>query len=109
MPKRFNADQKFEFEMKNKIGILYATVDGQTLKISNGLKEVLIKNGNTVEIYSIDKFDKEINSFDKFIIGSSIRYGKHNSKIIEFVKANKDQFEKQKRFLLRQSRCEKGR
>jgi menaquinone-dependent protoporphyrinogen oxidase len=82
--------------MKNKIGILYATVDGQTLKISNKLKEVLTQNGNTVEIYSIDDFDKEIDSFDKFIIGSSIRYGKHNSKIIEFIKTHKDQFEKTK-------------
>jgi menaquinone-dependent protoporphyrinogen oxidase len=82
--------------MKNKIGILYATVDGQTLKISNELKEVLVKNGNTVEIYSIDDFDKAIDSFDKFIIGSSIRYGNHNSKIIEFVKTHKNQFEKTK-------------
>jgi len=82
--------------MKNKIGILYATVDGQTLKISNELKEVLTQNGNTVEIYSIDDFDKAIDSFDKFIIGSSIRYGKHNSKIIEFIKTHKDQLEKTK-------------
>jgi len=64
--------------MKNKIGILYATVDGQTLKISNEQKEVLVKDGNKVKIYSIDNFDKAIDSFDKFIIGSSIRYGKHN-------------------------------
>ncbi len=87
---------KLQNEMDNKIGILYSTVDGQTLKISNELKDVLTQNGNTVEIYSIDDFDKEINSFDKFIIGSSIRYGKHNSKIIEFIKTHKDQFEKTK-------------
>ena len=79
--------------MKNKIGILYASVDGQTLKISNALKEVLIQKGNTVEIFSIDNFAKDIKDFDKFIIGSSIRYGKHNSKIIEFIKTYKAQFQ----------------
>lgn len=91
-----NASIKMKNEMDNKIGILYSTVDGHTLKICKELREQLIQNNNTVEIYSIDNFDKEINSFNKFIIGSSIRYGKHNSKIIEFVKANKKQFEKTK-------------
>ncbi|MDD5149634.1 MAG: menaquinone-dependent protoporphyrinogen IX dehydrogenase [Flavobacterium sp.] len=75
--------------MKTKIGILYSTVDGQTLKICNVIKEVLVKKGNTVELYSIDDFDKKIADYDKFIIGSSIRYGKHNAKIIEFINNHK--------------------
>lgn len=79
--------------MKNKIGILYSTVDGQTLKICRELREILVQNNNMVEIFSIDDFDKEVNSFDKFIIGSSIRYGHHNSKIIEFIKVNKKKLE----------------
>ena len=68
--------------MKTKIGILYATVDGQTLKISNVIKEILIEKGNEVELFPIKDFDKKVTDYDKFVIGASIRYGKHNSKII---------------------------
>lgn len=76
--------------MKNKIGILYSTVDGQTLKICNVLKEILIQKNNTVELFPIEDFDGKITVFDKFIIGSSIRYGKHNSQIIDFINKNKE-------------------
>ena len=79
--------------MKVKIGIVYATVDGQTLKICNKLKEELQQTNNLVELYAIDDFNEEITSFDKLIIGSSIRYGVHHKKIIEFINANKKQLE----------------
>ncbi|MFI0492234.1 menaquinone-dependent protoporphyrinogen IX dehydrogenase [Flavobacterium sp.] len=77
--------------MSTKIGILYATVDGQTLKISNKIKAVLIEKGNEVELFSIENFDGKVSDYEKFIIGSSIRYGKHNAKIIEFINKNKKQ------------------
>jgi len=79
--------------MKVKIGIVYATVDGQTLKICNKLKEELQLTNSLVELYAIDDFNEEITSFDKLIIGSSIRYGVHHKKIIEFINANKKQLE----------------
>lgn len=75
--------------MNSKIGILYSTVDGQTLKICTVIQEVLVEKGNSVELFSIDDFDKKIADFDKFIIGSSIRYGKHNPKIIKFINEHK--------------------
>lgn len=80
--------------MGSKIGILYATVDGQTLKISKLIKDVLEEEGNSVELFSIEDFKGSVNDFDKFIIGASIRYGKHNPKIIEFISHNKEALEK---------------
>ena len=80
--------------MKTKIGILYSTVDGQTLKICNVLKEVLVEKGNIVELFLIEDFDKKVTDFDKFIIGANIRYGKHNPKIIEFINHNKSALDK---------------
>jgi len=79
-----------------KIGILYSTVDGQTLKICNELKETLVQKDNTVELFSIEDFDGKISDFDKFVIGSSIRYGKHNSKIIEFINQHKQELDNTK-------------
>lgn len=80
--------------MKTKFGILYSTVDGQTLKICKAIKEVLVEKGNSVELFSIENFDKNVTDFDKFVIGASIRYGKHNSKIIDFINTNKAAIEK---------------
>lgn len=75
--------------MKTKIGILYSTVDGQTLKICKVIQEILEEKGNTVELFSIEDFKGNVTDFDKFIIGASIRYGKHSPKIIEFISQNK--------------------
>ncbi len=79
--------------MNQKIGILYATVDGQTLKICTKLKEELQSSNNIVELYSIDNFNEDLDSFNKLIIGSSIRYGVHHKKIIEFINTNKTQLD----------------
>ena len=51
--------------MGSKIGILYATVDGQTLKISELIKNVLEEKGNVVELFSIEDFKGSVNDFDK--------------------------------------------
>lgn len=80
--------------MQTKIGMLYSTVDGQTLKICTVIKEVLVEKGNSVELFSIEDFKGKVTDFDTFIIGASIRYGKHNPKIIEFINQNKAALEK---------------
>ncbi|SFS40683.1 menaquinone-dependent protoporphyrinogen IX dehydrogenase [Lutibacter maritimus] len=74
-----------------KIGIVYSTVDGQTLKICKKLQEYL-KDANTeISLFSIEDFNEDILSFDKLVIGASIRYGVHNDKIIKFINTNKNQ------------------
>lgn len=75
--------------MKSKIGIIYASVDGQTLKICNKLVAILKKNKQNVTLFSIDDFNEDITNFNKLIIGSSIRYGLHHKKIIDFINTNK--------------------
>lgn len=79
--------------MKEKIGILYATVDGHTLKICKELVAELEKEGNSVSLFSIDDFNASISDFDKFLVGSSIRYGVHHAKIIEFINKNKEELD----------------
>lgn len=79
--------------MEPKIGIIYSTVDGQTLKICNKLKEVLQQNNHHVDLISIDDFNEDITKYDKLVIGASIRYGVHNDKVIEFIKTNKKQLD----------------
>jgi len=76
--------------MEQKIGIIYATVDGQTLKICNYIIDSLRQKQKKVEMYSIDDFNGNITDYDILIIGASIRYGVHNEKISKFILNNKE-------------------
>lgn len=79
--------------MKLKTAIIYSSVDGQTLKICNKLRDVFQQNNQNVELFSIDDFNGDITHYDKLIIGASIRYGVHNKKVIEFINTNKNQLD----------------
>lgn len=79
--------------MKQKIGIIYATVDGQTLKIAKAIEMVFEKNNQPIRLYNIDDFSGKITDFDKLIIGSSIRYGIHHKKMIAFIEKHKPELD----------------
>tara|TARA_B100001113_G_scaffold343412_1_gene330690 strand:- start:1092 stop:1613 length:522 start_codon:yes stop_codon:yes gene_type:complete len=71
----------------SKTIIIYSTTDGQTIKIC---KKLLEENFNSnVKLCSLKDATKEnINSYNKIIIGASIRYGKHDPGVLRFVKKN---------------------
>jgi menaquinone-dependent protoporphyrinogen oxidase len=75
--------------MERKIGIMYSSVDGQTLKICKKLSTSFEKKKIQTELYSIDAFTGDLSKFHTVIIGASIRYGKHNEKVSEFIRNNK--------------------
>ena len=79
--------------MNYKTAILYSTVDGQTLKICNKLRDVFEQYNQNVELISFDDFNGNISQYDKLIIGASIRYGVHNKKVIDFINTNKEQLD----------------
>ena len=65
-----------------KILILYASTDGHTRKICNRLQQVIEQQGDQVTLVSVnDEFQDDLQTFDKIVIGASIRYGKHSPKI----------------------------
>ncbi len=82
--------------MNEKSVIIYSTVDGQTLKICNKLKEQFAEQNQEVSLFSVDDFNKEISNYDKIIIGASIRYGVHNKSVIEFINKNKTELDTKK-------------
>ena len=76
--------------------IIYSTTDGQTKKICETIKNNSL-NKNSYEVVSVDEaFQKEIEKYDKIIIGASIRYGRHSPKVYRFIKNNKNILEKKK-------------
>ena len=74
--------------MKN-IVIIYSTTDGHTKEICYRLLKIIEKNNNAVTLISIeDANELDLNTFDKIVIGASIRYGKHSAKVYDFINKN---------------------
>ncbi|PJJ09838.1 menaquinone-dependent protoporphyrinogen oxidase [Flavobacterium sp. 1] len=76
--------------MQKRTIIIYSSVDGQTKKICCHIKNILILNNHLVDVFSVNDLTQEITAFDKIIIASSIRYGKHNEQIEKLIKENSE-------------------
>jgi menaquinone-dependent protoporphyrinogen oxidase len=73
----------------SNIIIIYSTTDGHTREICLRLQQVIEKENNQVTLISVDDASSiDLNTFDKIIIGASIRYGKHSPRIYEFIREN---------------------
>ena len=76
--------------------IIYSTTDGQTKKICEIIKKNST-NKNFFEVISLEEaFHKDIEKYDKIIIGASIRYGRHSAKVYEFIEKKKNTLNKKK-------------
>jgi menaquinone-dependent protoporphyrinogen oxidase len=73
----------------SKILIIFSTTDGHTRKICQRLQQNIEKNGDQVELISIEEISPvELEAFDKIVIGASIRYGKHSPAVYAFISDN---------------------
>lgn len=71
--------------------ILYSTTDGHTLEICRRLKQVIEQHENKVTLLPIDDCPSlDLQSFDKIVIGASIRYGKHSPQVVDFINRNQE-------------------
>lgn len=74
---------------QQKILIIYSTTDGHTIVICRRLQAVIEQQAQQVTLASIDDWvNLDLAAFDKIVIGASIRYGKHNPKVADFIKRN---------------------
>ena len=72
-----------------KVLFLYSTTDGHTIEICSRMKAVIEAAGDSVEIRNLAEtplLDGLV--FDKIVIGASIRYGKHQKVVNEFIERN---------------------
>jgi menaquinone-dependent protoporphyrinogen oxidase len=70
-----------------KILITYSTTDGHTRKICQRLQGIVEALNNRVTVISVHEASTiDLDSFDKLVIGASIRYGKHSPEVYEFIK-----------------------
>ena len=76
--------------------IIYSSTDGQTKRICETIKDHLALN-DRIKIVSLNEVNKvNLEKIKKIIIGASIRYGRHNRKVRDFVIKNKHILETKK-------------
>tara|TARA_B100001029_G_C14947731_1_gene386928 strand:+ start:245 stop:769 length:525 start_codon:yes stop_codon:yes gene_type:complete len=68
--------------------IIYSTTDGQTKLICEKIKNISRFSDKTKIISIYEAENENLLSYEIIIIGASIRYGKHNPAVLNFVKEN---------------------
>jgi menaquinone-dependent protoporphyrinogen oxidase len=72
-----------------KILLLYSTTDGHTIEICKRIQSVIEQSGAEVVLRDLkDEPDLGPDTFNKIVIGASIRYGKHQPLVTKFIKRN---------------------
>ena len=68
--------------------IIYSTTDGQTKLICEKIKNISRFSDKTKIISIYEAENENLLPYEIIIIGASIRYGKHNPAVLNFVKEN---------------------
>ncbi len=69
-----------------RILLAYSTTDGHTLRICQRLQQVMQGLGKQVKVTLLnDAGALDLAGFDRIVIGASIRYGKHQPQVAEFI------------------------
>ncbi|TEW52759.1 menaquinone-dependent protoporphyrinogen IX dehydrogenase [Psychromonas algicola] len=74
-----------------KVLILYSSVEGQTLKIIEHMKQSITQD---VDVFDMEtELDIDFSQYQKVLIGASIRYGNFRSSVIKFVNQHQQQLD----------------
>ena len=77
-----------------KVLITYSTTDGHTRTICERLRQVIEDQQHSVVVsWMSEHSDIDLETFDKVIIGASIRYGKHQPQVFDFIRQNQTTLE----------------
>ncbi|MGI9275546.1 MAG: menaquinone-dependent protoporphyrinogen IX dehydrogenase [Endozoicomonas sp.] len=74
----------------SRIVLLYMSREGQTRKIMDRMAGVLSSRGHECSVVAVDAMPAHfsLSGFDAFVLGCSIRYGKHHQAFCDYVEAN---------------------
>lgn len=74
--------------------ITYSTTDGHTRTICERLKKLVEEQNHSVVLTHMSEDPAiDLQPFDKVVIGASIRYGKHQKQVYDFIHANQSTLE----------------
>ena len=75
---------------------LYSTTDGHTKKICEYIGNILKQQNHEIKINPISLELEKLGEYDVIILGASIRYGKHQKSVFNFISKHKDLLETKK-------------
>jgi menaquinone-dependent protoporphyrinogen oxidase len=66
--------------------LIYSTTDGHTPRICERMRQVIVQQGQQATVVPLAQADAlDLSGFDKIVIGASIRYGKHQPQVAQFI------------------------
>ena len=66
--------------------LAYSTTDGHTPRICERLRQVIEQQGHAARVVPLSQADAlDLAAFDVIVIGASIRYGKHQPEVSQFI------------------------
>ncbi len=72
-----------------KVLIIYSTTDGHTRSICERLQGIIEGLDQSVDVlWMTEHADVDITQYDKVVVGASIRYGKHQPQVFDFIRRN---------------------
>lgn len=70
----------------SRILIAYSTTDGHTPRICERLRQVIEQQGHSATVVALAQAEAlDLPAFDSIVIGASIRYGKHQPQVAQFI------------------------
>ena len=73
--------------------LIYSTTDGHTRGICERLKDIAAGHHDVSLVAMADQPEIDVSTFDKIVIGASIRYGKHQKEVFDFIARNQEALE----------------
>ena len=72
--------------MAHHLLLAYSTTDGHTLYICERLKFIMTALGQRVTLLPLERASTlDLNKFERIVIGASIRYGRHQPQVAQFI------------------------
>ena len=72
-----------------RVLFVYSSVYGQSRKVCERLQSHLAAQGHACEVLPIDTAGLDPAAFDAIVVGASIRHGKHNPAVMEFIQKHR--------------------
>ena len=70
----------------SRVLLAYSTTDGHTPRICERLRQVIEQQGHAAKVVPLSQADAlDLAAFDAVVIGASIRYGKHQPEVAQFI------------------------
>ncbi len=74
--------------------VIYSTTDGHTRTICSRIAAIVGEHGHEVDLRALkENRDIDLTPYDSVILGASIRYGKHQPEVFEFIERNREALE----------------